>query len=77
MMIMKIAIVYALVVLNVVYGLQQMCCDAVVPSSNPPGKIGIGCNIGGIDCGFAGQVTATCARLSPIGARQGTAVGCQ
>ncbi|KAK3810890.1 MAG: hypothetical protein J3Q66DRAFT_287290 [Benniella sp.] len=56
---------------------RPFCCDATIPSVNPPGKVGIGCTPDGIDCGFAGQVQAQCVRLSPIGASVGTAVGCQ
>ncbi|KAI8070846.1 hypothetical protein BC940DRAFT_295708 [Gongronella butleri] len=63
--------------LTSVWASQQFCCDAVVQSQKPPGQIGINCFPGGIDCGFSGQVSATCASLSPIGAQHGTGVGCQ
>lgn len=45
---------------------QPMCCDAVVQSISPPGKIAIRCTQGGLDCGFSGQVYACCERLSPV-----------
>ncbi|KAH9483564.1 hypothetical protein JR316_0003034 [Psilocybe cubensis] len=55
---------------------SAFCCDAVVPSVRPGGNVGINCTPGGLDCGFHGQTTACCVRLTPIGARTGTAVGC-
>ncbi|KAF8574192.1 hypothetical protein K439DRAFT_1249388, partial [Ramaria rubella] len=39
---------------------KPVCCDLVVLSSTPPGKAGINCSQGGIDCGFSGQVHGCC-----------------
>ncbi|OAA37223.1 hypothetical protein NOR_07239 [Metarhizium rileyi] len=56
---------------------RGMCCDAIVDSVSPGGKIGIGCTPGGVDCGFHGQVNACCIRFTPIGVFSGSAVGCE
>ncbi|KAI7826176.1 hypothetical protein BC939DRAFT_447146 [Gamsiella multidivaricata] len=39
---------------------EPACCDAVVPSSSPSGKIGLFCFRGGLDCAFSRQVTTDC-----------------
>ncbi|OAQ24231.1 hypothetical protein K457DRAFT_82285 [Linnemannia elongata AG-77] len=56
---------------------RPMCCDAVVSSITPAGKVGLGCSPGGIDCGFSGQIQACCVRISPVGTQTGTGIGCE
>ncbi|KAF9554798.1 hypothetical protein CPC08DRAFT_821459 [Agrocybe pediades] len=54
---------------------KPVCCDAIVPSANPQGKIGINCSEGGFDCGFGLQVNGCCARV--LQGPTHTGIGCQ
>jgi hypothetical protein len=78
-MVIKYIFTVLFISLNYVYcqNCRPMCCDAIVSSISPPGKIGLNCVLGGIDCSFSGQVDSCCIRFSPIGANSGTAIGCQ
>ncbi|KAF9556646.1 hypothetical protein CPC08DRAFT_711050 [Agrocybe pediades] len=49
------------------------CCDAVVPSINPAGNVGVGCTQTGFDCGRVLKVFACCARIAP---NTGVGIGC-
>ncbi|EXU95005.1 hypothetical protein X797_011912 [Metarhizium robertsii] len=55
---------------------RPMCCDALINSVSPGGEIGINCSPGGLDCGFSGQIDACCVRISPLGLKSGTGIGC-
>ncbi|KAH6908766.1 hypothetical protein BKA70DRAFT_1426656 [Coprinopsis sp. MPI-PUGE-AT-0042] len=57
-------------------GCAPYCCDAVVPSTQPVGFIGIKCFAGGIDCGFSGQIPACCQGIASPSSSGGTGIGC-
>ena len=46
-------------------GARPACCDVIVRGYDNSG-VGINCNYGGIDCGFSGQMTATCESLNSL-----------
>ncbi|KDR71303.1 hypothetical protein GALMADRAFT_102704 [Galerina marginata CBS 339.88] len=72
-----VAVVLSIPLMAVAQQCRPMCCDAVVQSVLPPGKVGINCQVGGIDCPFSGQVRACCATVVPLGGIRGTGVLCQ
>ncbi|EFY91073.1 hypothetical protein J3459_011906 [Metarhizium acridum] len=56
---------------------RSVCCDAIVPSIFPSGRVGINCHWDELlDCGFSGQVDSCCEAIVPFGVKDGTGIRC-